>query len=125
MLRHGILKKNIFLSLCIINMFAFESLKRKLSNLSKWDKVYLFCMGLSAAGAIIELSGIQDLNCNDEKSHRKKYVFSKSLYFINLILIAITYFYLSKINKDSYILPFFSLILISFSYAIMSMYLTK
>ena len=106
-------------------MFAITSLKRKLNNLSKWDKVYLFCMGLSAAGAIIELSAINDLNCNREDSHRKKYIISKSLYFVNLMLIAITYFYLSKINKDSYILPFFSLILISIPYAIMTMYLTK
>lgn len=106
-------------------MFAFQSLNRKLGNLTKWDKVYLFCMALSATGAIIELSGIHDLNCKKEASHRKKYVFSKALYFFNLILIAITYFYLSKLNGDSYILPFFNLILISFPYAIMSMYLTK
>lgn len=106
-------------------MFAFQSLQRKLNNLNKWDKVYLLCMGLAAAGAIIELSAINDLNCDKKKSHRKKYVLSKSIYFINLILITITYLYLSKLNKDSYILPFFKLVLISFPYAIMSMYLTK
>ena len=106
-------------------MFALTSLKRKLNNLSKWDKMYLFCMGLSAAGAIIELSAINDLNCKREDNHRKKYILSKSLYFFNLMLIALTYFHLSKINKDSYILPFFNLILISIPYAIMTMYLTK
>ena len=102
-----------------------NQLNRKLRNLSKWDKVYLFCMCLSLFSAITEISGLYDLKCDRKEKFKTKYKIAKTLYFVNLILIMITYWGLSKTQNDSYILNFCSLLFISIPYAISSMVLSR
>lgn len=88
-----------------------------------WDKIYIFCMLISTISSYTEIYGLYKLKHDkDDTTFSSYYLCGKGLYLFTLVLVAISYYGQARYsNIDSFILPFISLFLVSFPYAIFTL----